>query len=677
MKKQTSLVTLSLMLATPALAGGAGAPVTGGASGACRSIAQIVSTDPQFSTLLTAVQAAGLTQTLSSGQYTVFAPTNAAFAKLPSDQLAAVLNDPEMLRGVLLYHVVSGKVTSKQVASLRSVKTAQGANLTVSTMGSRVMINNANVVRADVAACNGVIHVIDTVLVPPMAAAPAPAATTPAETAPAATTTETATTTDTSTTTTETTTTDTSATTATDTTATDTSATTTTETAATATTTAPAAIAITSIPALPLTGATVSATGATTTTTTTDTAAAGTTTDTAATDTSAAATTTDTTATTTDTTTTTETSTTTDTSAATGTTDTSAATTDTSATDAAAPATNTLYDVIAADDRFSTLRDLLSDAGLTGTLTSGEYTVFAPTNEAFDAIPADQLAALSADADLLKRVLSYHVVQGRISAEQLAGGAVLNTAEGSPLTPSGSGASQMVGTATISETVSTASNGTIYVINQVLLPPGVTLPTGTGTTTDTTAATTTTETTTTTDTSAATGTTTDTSAATGTTTTDTSAASGTAAATTTTAATTAPASGTTLVALLSADPRFSTLVGLIQQAGLAETLAGGEYTVFAPTNDAFAKIPAADLTAITADPARLRALLLYHVVQGRQTAEQLAAATQLTSAQGGTIALNLNGTTQVVGGANVSERLDTASNGTVYVIDTVLTPPNP
>ena len=85
MKKHTGLLTLSLMLATPALAGGAGAPMAPMPAAACKSIAQIVMTDPNFSTLATAVEAAGLGQTLMGGQYTVFAPTNAAFAKLPSD----------------------------------------------------------------------------------------------------------------------------------------------------------------------------------------------------------------------------------------------------------------------------------------------------------------------------------------------------------------------------------------------------------------------------------------------------------------------------------------------------------------------------------------------------------------------------------------------------------------
>ncbi|BDP42298.1 hypothetical protein DAETH_22670 [Deinococcus aetherius] len=132
------------------------------------TIAAVVSNDPNFSTLLSAVQAAGLTQTLSgSGPFTVFAPTNAAFAKVPQDQLQALLNDPARLRAVLLYHVVPGRVTSAQVAGLSSARTVQGGTLNVSASGGTVRINDATVTQADVPASNGVIHVIDTVLLPP------------------------------------------------------------------------------------------------------------------------------------------------------------------------------------------------------------------------------------------------------------------------------------------------------------------------------------------------------------------------------------------------------------------------------------------------------------------------------------------------------------------------------
>ncbi|WP_161884198.1 fasciclin domain-containing protein [Deinococcus alpinitundrae] len=162
MKKLTALLGLALVFSSSAVAGG-GAAVPGG-----NTIAAIVSNDPNFSTLLAAVQAAGLTQTLSgAGPFTVFAPTNAAFAKVPAAQLQALLANPAQLRAVLLYHVVPGRVTAAQVSSLTSAKTANGASLTVNASGGTVKINDATVTKADLRASNGIIHVIDTVLLPP------------------------------------------------------------------------------------------------------------------------------------------------------------------------------------------------------------------------------------------------------------------------------------------------------------------------------------------------------------------------------------------------------------------------------------------------------------------------------------------------------------------------------
>ncbi|GGR57935.1 hypothetical protein GCM10008959_19550 [Deinococcus seoulensis] len=134
---------------------------------ASNTIAGIVANDPNFSTLLAAVQAAGLTDTLNGpGPFTVFAPTNAAFAKIPKADLDALLNDPEQLKAVLLYHVVSGKVTAAQVMNMSSATTVNGADVSVSTSGGKVMIDGATVTKANVMASNGVIHVIDTVLMP-------------------------------------------------------------------------------------------------------------------------------------------------------------------------------------------------------------------------------------------------------------------------------------------------------------------------------------------------------------------------------------------------------------------------------------------------------------------------------------------------------------------------------
>lgn len=118
-----------------------------------------------FKTLVTAVQAAGLVDTLKGpGPFTVFAPTDEAFAKIPKDQLDALLKDKAKLTKVLTYHVVPGKVMAKDVKAGK-VKTVQGSELTIGTSGG-VTVDNAKVVSTDVNASNGVIHVIDTVLMP-------------------------------------------------------------------------------------------------------------------------------------------------------------------------------------------------------------------------------------------------------------------------------------------------------------------------------------------------------------------------------------------------------------------------------------------------------------------------------------------------------------------------------
>jgi uncharacterized surface protein with fasciclin (FAS1) repeats len=118
-----------------------------------------------FKTLVTAVQAAGLVETLKGpGPFTVFAPTDEAFAKIPKDKLDALLKDKKALTAVLTYHVVPGKVMAADVKA-GQVKTVQGSSLTVTTKGG-VKVDNANVVKTDIGTSNGVIHVIDSVIMP-------------------------------------------------------------------------------------------------------------------------------------------------------------------------------------------------------------------------------------------------------------------------------------------------------------------------------------------------------------------------------------------------------------------------------------------------------------------------------------------------------------------------------
>jgi uncharacterized surface protein with fasciclin (FAS1) repeats len=119
-----------------------------------------------FKTLATALQAAGLVETLKgAGPFTVFAPTDEAFAKLPAGTLDALLKDKAKLTAVLTYHVVAGKVMAADVVKLKEAKTVQGGSVKIDTTKG-VKVDNANVVKTDIVCSNGVIHVIDSVILP-------------------------------------------------------------------------------------------------------------------------------------------------------------------------------------------------------------------------------------------------------------------------------------------------------------------------------------------------------------------------------------------------------------------------------------------------------------------------------------------------------------------------------
>ena len=120
-----------------------------------------------FKTLATALKAADLIDTLKgAGPFTVFAPTDEAFAKLPAGTLDTLLKDPAKLKSILLYHVVPGKVLAKDVVTLKSAKSVQGSAITIAAGGGKVMADKANVIKTDIMATNGVIHVIDAVMLP-------------------------------------------------------------------------------------------------------------------------------------------------------------------------------------------------------------------------------------------------------------------------------------------------------------------------------------------------------------------------------------------------------------------------------------------------------------------------------------------------------------------------------
>ena len=131
------------------------------------SVADTLAAAPELSTLSSLVVKAGLTETLKgTGPFTVFAPTNAAFAKVPAKTMDDLAKDPEKLKAVLTYHVVPGKVMAGDVKN-GNVKTVNGANLALSKAGDFVTVEDGMVQKADVVATNGVVHIIDSVFIPP------------------------------------------------------------------------------------------------------------------------------------------------------------------------------------------------------------------------------------------------------------------------------------------------------------------------------------------------------------------------------------------------------------------------------------------------------------------------------------------------------------------------------
>ncbi|MDR7523169.1 MAG: fasciclin domain-containing protein [Armatimonadota bacterium] len=154
---------LSITFALSTLLAGAS---TGGAQ-AARDIVDTAVAAGSFTTLVKAVQEAGLVQTLKGpGPFTVFAPTDEAFAKLPPGTLDALLKDRQKLTAVLTYHVVPGRVLAADVMKLKSAKTVNGQEITISVKDGAVMVDTARVIRTDIIASNGVIHVIDSVILP-------------------------------------------------------------------------------------------------------------------------------------------------------------------------------------------------------------------------------------------------------------------------------------------------------------------------------------------------------------------------------------------------------------------------------------------------------------------------------------------------------------------------------
>jgi uncharacterized surface protein with fasciclin (FAS1) repeats len=281
--------------------------------------------------------------------------------------------------------------------------------------------------------------------------------------------------------------------------------------------------------------------------------------------------------------------------------------------------------VASANPDFSTLVAAVQAAGLVETLQGeGPFTVFAPTNDAFAALPAGLVDALllPENVEALKAVLTYHVVSGKVMAADVMAGDVPSV-QGENIAVTTDGGVKVNGANVIATDVE-ASNGVIHVIDAVIVPPSLDVASLLPTPEET----------------------------------------------------TAPTAAGDIVAVASGNPDFSTLVAAVQAAGLVETLQGeGPFTVFAPTNDAFAALPAGlvDKLLLPENKDILVAILTYHVVSGKVMAADVMAG-DVPSVQGENIAVTTDGGVKVNGATVIATDVE-ASNGVIHVIDAVILPP--
>jgi len=433
------------------------------------TIVDIAVADGRFETLVAAVTAADLVETLSGdGPFTVFAPTDDAFAALPEGTVAALLEDIPALTNILLYHVVAGDVRAADVVTLESAVTVQGEPVSITVEGDSVRINEANVVITDIVASNGVIHVIDGVLLPPE---PEPQAMQVQQDEQQQ---------------------------------------------------EPEVSQQAAQPEQP-------------------------------------------------------------------------------------EQLGTIVDIAVSDGRFETLVAAVTAAGLVETLAGdGPFTVFAPTDDAFAALPEGAVESLLEDIPALSAILLYHVVAGDVRAAEVVTLDSAVTVLGEAVSITVDGDSVRINDANVVITDIEASNGVIHVIDAVLLPP---VPLG------------------------------------------------------------------SIVDIAAGDERFETLVGALTAAGLVETLAGeGPFTVFAPTDDAFAALPEGTVEALLEDVPALTDILLYHVVSGDVRAADVVALESAVTVQGQSVSITVEGDSVRINDALVVIADVEASNGVIHVIDAVLLP---
>ena len=545
------------------------------------TVVDIVVNSENHNTLETAVVAAGLVETLSGdGPFTVFAPTDDAFAALPDGTLDAVLADNDMLTAILTYHVVGSTALSTDLMDGMAVTTLNGEDVTVTINMDGVFINDAQVTMADITADNGVVHVIDAVLLP----APPPSNTVVDIIV-------------------------------------NSEAHTTLETAVIAaglagtlsgdgpfTVFAPTDAAFANVPAETLDAVladpalltailTYHVVGSTALSTDLMDGMAVTTLNGA------------------DVTVTINMDGVFINDAQVTMADIVADNGVVHVIDAVLlpppPPSNTVVDIIVNSEVHTTLETAVVAAGLVETLSGdGPFTVFAPTDDAFAGLPAGTIEAVLADIDLLTAILTYHVAGTTALSTDLMDGMAVTTLNGADVTVTINTDGVFINDAQVTVADIIADNGVVHVIDAVLLPP-------------------------------------------------------------------APPTNTVVDIIVNSE-NHNTLETAVIAAGLVETLSGdGPFTVFAPTDDAFAGLPDGTLDAVLADIDLLTAILTYHVAGTTALSTDLMDGMAVTTLNGADVTVTINADGVFINDAQVTVADLVADNGVVHVIDAVLLPPTP
>ncbi len=273
-----------------------------------------------------------------------------------------------------------------------------------------------------------------------------------------------------------------------------------------------------------------------------------------------------------------------------------------------------IVDTAVAAGKFNTLAAALKSAGLLETLKGpGPYTVFAPTDDAFAKLPKEALDALLKDKDKLTQVLLFHVVAGKVMAADVTKMTSTKTVSGKEVGIKVDGTTVMVGNAKVLTSDIEASNGVIHVIDTVLIPGDMK----------------------------------------------------------------AENAKPDLIDTALKDGHFTTLAKALTEAGLVDTLKGpGPFTVFAPTDDAFAKLPKGALDALLKDKEKLTGVLTYHVIAGKVMSADIAKLTSAKTVQGSELKIKADDKGVTLDGkAKVTAKDIEAGNGVIHVIDSVLMPP--